>query len=143
MTELCLVKKPGNVFVPADDETEASLKHLKIGSVIAGNFRQPRNYKFHKKFMAMVAFVADMHPVYNTHKKALLAIKIAMGHCDFVAHPITGELIPEAKSISFASMDEIAFADFYQDAVNATLAHLTPGVLQEDIDRFVDTVAHF
>lgn len=140
--ELYLVRN-GPRLAPAHDEDLAKAFKIKPGQVVKATVKLVRNYRHHRKFMALVEYVAEHHPVFNTRDKALTAIKLAVGHCDFFPHPQTGELVPIPKSISFDKMDQGEFDAFYEEAVRAVLRDLTNGVSEDELDAFVEAVARF
>lgn len=140
--ELYLVRN-GPRLTPAHDEDLTKALKIKPGQVVRATVKLVRNYRHHKKFMALVEYVAERHPVYNNRKKALTAIKIAAGHCEFFPHPQTGELMAIPMSISFDEMEQGDFDAFYEEAVRAVLRDLTDGVSEADLDEFVETVARF
>lgn len=137
------VTRSGNWLIPASVDDRDAIKHLKPGEVYRFEFKKMRNAAHHRKFFALVGFVAQHSSVYDTTDKALIAIKLAVGHCDFVAHPQTGELVAMPKSISFASMDQIEFDKFYEKAVNGVMQYLLPHINRIDIDDAINMIAGF
>lgn len=103
----------------------------------------PRNPKHHRKFMALVALVAETSETFDNLDKALCAVKVAAGHCDFIANPETGELIAVPRSISFANMDQEEFEVFYTNAVNGILKHLLPTMTRIEFDEALERVVNF
>lgn len=54
-----------------------------------------------------------------------------------------GETRVEAKSISFASMDEGAFADLYSATLNYGLAHVAKNHTRADLEKWVEQIMDF
>ena len=49
-----LLKLPGGILRPAGEEDVEALRTVAVGDVIDVAWKRPRNYKFHKKFFAML-----------------------------------------------------------------------------------------
>jgi hypothetical protein len=115
---------------PADHEAWVKFKRkietLKVGKWLRMEFSTPRNGKHHAKFMALLNLITENSETYDTIEKALVAVKLVMGHFEHHVHPETGEIFPVVKSISYESMDQEAFEAFYPAAVNAVITHILP-----------------
>lgn len=134
----------GHALIAAHDaDRDVMMRHIDEGRVYHFDFKKARNPLHHRKFMALMQAIADSSSVYDTVEKALLATKIAVGHCDFVPNPVTGELVAVPKSISFAKMDQTKFDVFYESAVQAVLTHILPQMDRVDLDRAVEFIAGF
>lgn len=135
-----LVRSDGTCLIPT---TKAGLRWVmsRAGDTFVVRVLRERSVQHHRKFFALVNWVAHNHPTYNTTAKALDAVKFATGHVHWEPHPVTGALIPIPKSISFESMEQEQFAVFYEDAIKAVLEHLAPEV--EDHDEFIRQVSEF
>lgn len=131
------VMRVGGALKPCHPEDAELLAKMKEGRPYRLEYTQTRSLPHMRKFGALLGMVAETHPVYSTRPKALTAIKIAVGHVDWVPHPDTGELLPIPKSISFARMDQAQFDNFYADAVEAVIAHLLPEMTRGMVDRDV------
>lgn len=141
MAELFLVRS-GAALVPADDEARERIARMPRGQVVKAEVKRARNLSHHRKFFGgLVTFVAERHPVFNTREKALAAVKLAVGHVDWTPHPATGELVPIPKSISFDSMEQGEFDEFYTAAIDATLAHLIPDADRDEVDTWIEHVS--
>lgn len=125
------------------DRMRRRLAHMEPGECCRLEFSVPRNIGHHKKFMALVATVAEYSEVYDNKRKALTAVKIAAGHCDFMPDPTSGLLIPVPKSIAFANMEQGNFDEFYQDAVNSIIKHILPAMDRVSFDRALELVVNF
>lgn len=119
------------------------LATMEPGECFRLEFSVPRNVAHHKKFWALVSVVADTSDIYDNREKAVAAVKIAAGHCDFVPHPVSHELMALPKSISFAAMDQVEFEVFYDAAVNGVLKHLLPTMNRVSLDEALDRVVQF
>lgn len=134
-------------WTQADDialrKMRAKMARLKPGESLRLSYSQPRNLGHHKKFFALVQAVTESSEIYDTVDKALVGIKLAAGHVDFVPHPETGELTPVPKSISFQNMDQPAFEEFYERAVSGVIAYICPHMNRMDLDEAIEMVGQF
>ena len=113
-------------FVPASDAARRFADKVRIGALVELEGRQPRNLAHHRLFWALMDWASENCHGYETPEQVLHTVKVLMGHCDFVPDGRSG-LIAVPRSISFASMDEVAFSDFHRKAVDAVLKLLPPG----------------
>ncbi len=106
-----------------------SYQKLKIGWEGEVTFKQPRNYLFHKKFFSLIAMAYDNQERYNNidHFRKYMIIKAGF----YTAYEMDGWTHKEADSMSFASMDEIEFADLYSKMLDVVISEL--GSAKEDI----------
>jgi hypothetical protein len=65
------------------------------------------------------------------------ALKLAMGHCEPVTLP-DGTTAMKVKSIAFESMDQAAFEEFYNQAVEIIATRLVPHLDREELKREVE-----
>jgi len=111
----------------------------------------PRNYKFHKKWFALVKFAFD-----NWEPNEEMAAKnfdlfrseitILAGHYDIVCSLGINEVRKVAKSISWAKMDEEAFSTFYDCTVSAVWKQVfaqKEGYTQQELDRVLNELMSF
>ena len=128
-------------FVPDTDKDRDAIARFKLGEVTKAEVTKPRNYEHHKKFMALCQLISENSDVYDTVKKALTGLKIATGHVEFVADPRSGELVAVPNSISYEAMDQIAFAEWYEDAVRAACKYMVPQMNRMDVEQALEMVA--
>ncbi len=143
MAELTLIKIGGGMLAPADEQSRETIGHWKHGQGVRATVRRMRNIKFHRRFFALLTVIAENSEVYDNTDKALIAVKLASGHVDWVMNPETAELVPVPKSISFVSMDEDEFSRFYDNALTAVLKHILPAMNRVSLDRAVEMVSGF
>ena len=127
MATLALQKTPGGVLVPADQPTIDEIGKLKLGHGLIGEFKRARNIRFHRKVMALFGFAYDMwdapelqykgevvNKTFNGFRKDLT---ILAGHYEARTN-LRGDVRLEAKSLSFASMEEDEFEKVFRDLLN-------------------------
>ncbi len=123
---------------PAQEQDAELWSHLKIAEreVVKVQVSRPRNYRFHCKFFAMLGIILKNQEHYTSTKELLAVCKLRIGHVDVVQTPQGEERWP--ASISFASMDEAGFSDFYNKAVDWVLSEVIPGLARQHLDAEVE-----
>lgn len=130
-------------LVPLDDIDWEQKKQLKLGSDVKVRITMPRNLRFHRKFFALLNIAFENLPKkiqaeknIDSVKKMLSLIKIHLGYYNVVS--VGGRNVLDLHSISFAEMDEAAFRQFYDSAVNDILMHFLQGTDKDDLLREVE-----
>lgn len=107
-------------IIPLFDSDYEVFKKLKKNTALAFEVKQERNYKFHKKFFALITMVFDNQEIYTDRDVLRYDLTIEAGfwneHVDF-----NGEIKRTAKSISFASMDDTEFSSLYNAFIMAVI----------------------
>jgi len=114
--KIYLVKQLNNTFKVAYDSDYERLKKVKVGEVYECEIKQPRNLKFHKKYFALVKMLFDNQERYKDMEELRRDLTIEAGFYNERAN-FQGEVIREAKSISFASMTQSDFDDLYDRTI--------------------------
>lgn len=153
-TSLTLVKNKGMLF-PATIDDQDKIRKLKEGQVIYVEFRKMRNYQFHKKWFALVNFSYEHWeppPFIDFKHKNLTPVKnfelfrkdlIILAGFYEAYYRIDGSVRIEAKSISFAKMDESEFEKLYSATINAVLKHILINYIPKQLDAVVDQLLSF
>lgn len=115
----------------------------------------PRNYKFHKKFMALMNFAFDAwepdrsrktykgRPITKNFDRFRKDIVIQAGFYE-QTFDLDGRMRLEAQSISFANMDEAQFEAVYSACVDVVLQKvLITYKDREELDRIMDQIVGF
>lgn len=116
------------------------LETMKPGTWLRIEATSPRNGGHHRKFMALLNLIAENSETYNTVEKALVAVKLCVGHFEPTIHPKTGELLEIPKSIAFESMDQEDFEKFYSAAIDAVLQNILPQFDQAKAEHLMDMI---
>lgn len=129
MTTLILQRTPSG-FTPLDHERD-KLRHVKVGDIIEVTFKKPRSQQHHKLFFALLSLVHENLPEravtqFPTVENLLDALKLETGYYE-TRFMMDGRVYRRPASISFASMDQTAFAEFYDRASKALVGHFFPG----------------
>ncbi len=138
-----------------DEVSEKFVGKLKVNEVIVADFTKPRNYEFHKKWFALVKFAYEHwepsafqdskwegvvpQKSFDRFRKDLI---ILSGRYDAV-YRVDGSIRIEAKSISFASMDNEEFKELYNSTINVVLDKILTTYTLDDLKKMVEKVEAF
>jgi hypothetical protein len=136
MTKISLVRTLSG-FKPAYDSDFELSKKIKLNEVYVYDFKKPRNYEFHKKFFALVNMVFQNQVQYTNIEHLRKDLIIESGNYD-LRYDLLGVEIREAKSISFASMDEIEFSKLYDSVIDVIIKyfHFDKDEILENIEQY-------
>lgn len=161
MTELFLLKTPHGL-VPSADSDAAIMDKWRTGDLIKCEVSRPRNPQFLRKFFVLLNYAFDSwEPSYNLDTlpsgmriskdsapekhfdRFRKDITIACGHYELVVN-IKGDVRAEAKSISFASMDEDQFSELYESAITYLIKHaILTNQDRDEVDAVVEQLLSF
>lgn len=114
MTELWGYRH-GDSIVPDGVESSAVFAHIPFGKPLHVEIKQPRNANHHRLYWALCARIATA--IGSKTQNVSDVLKIATGHCEMIRSKKYGVLrLP--KSISFASMDQTQFTEFFERCVD-------------------------
>jgi len=135
--EITLIKQLDNTFKLAYDSDLEKSKKIKPNTEIICKITRPRNLKFHKKFFALINLVYFNQDTYNNMDHLRKDLTIAAGYYD--QHTtFTGQIRTEAKSISFAKMDESEFSELYNKFIDAIVKyfHFEKNSINDEIEQY-------
>lgn len=144
--EISLIKTI-NGWCGFDPPTREWLDKKKPGAVIHSDFKQTRNPSFHRKGMSLLQLAfsywepGELNNQYGTVEKNFdqfrkdLTILAGFFTQSF---RIDGSIRIEAKSISFAKMDEEEFSRFYQAIITVVIEKILPQFGEKDIEKMAD-----
>ena len=107
-----IVKQLNNTFKVAYDSDYEKLKRIKAGDLLECEIKKPRNYKFHRKYFALINMLFQNQEKYNNIDHLRHDLTIEAGYYDIRTN-LKGNEVIQAKSISFASMKEDEFSQLY------------------------------
>ncbi len=150
--DITLIKTMAGLM-PADTSTQDWYNKIKTGSAISVKAKTIRNYKFLKKYFALLNIGFDhwtpgeINSKYGTPEKNFdrfrKDVAILCGFYDIVVR-LDNSTRPEARSISFAAMEEEEFEDLYSKTIDVFLKHLYgAGMDAKEIDRIVNEYLQF
>ena len=126
-------------LVPLYDSDHDLKQRLRVGSTVRCRVSLPRNYRFHKKFFALVRLTFDNLPLplverwnVRSENDMLRRFKHDLGYYSSTVNDL-GEREIEYRSISFSAMDEQEFEQFYDGCVNLVLHQYILGINRQDL----------
>lgn len=142
--DLIIVKTASGLFAPYGEESQEAVAKVKVGQLLQGKFTRMRNYEAHKRWWALCSLAFDIwsetaptleykgEPVLPRLDNFRKDLTILAGWYD--AHVnMKGEVRLEAKSISFAAMDQTEFEAMYGKCIQVILDKvLRPGSMTEE-----------
>ena len=99
------------------------------------SWSKPRNYEFHKKFFGLLKLAFDNQELFDIMDDMREELIIEAGFFR-LTYDINGVEKKKAKSISFASMDEVEFNELYSCLINVIVKWL--GITKEDIIEHIE-----
>lgn len=151
MTKVYMKRAGTNLLVPASEPDREVIDSLPYGMEFECDIKQKRNYRFHKKFMALLRIgyaYYEPEPINGvTPKKDFEVFRdwavIHAGHYEVIGLP-DGSVTLKAKSISFAKMDEAGFHQLYSRMIDVMLEFLGKyGFNQGELERVERDVLMF
>ena len=136
-------------FVPASEIDAEEFGRLTFGEVYTAEFKKMRNWRFHRKFFALLGITFDnmsdeVRERCNIHTMdgMLVHLKVALGHYELMV-ALDGSPIYEPKSISFAAMDQTEFEKFYQHTLDIVISKYTMNMDERRMEQMVNRVMGF
>ena len=150
------VKIQNNMFSPAYEPDIVAASKVKIGSYVNMEWSKMRNPKFHAKGFSLFTFAFDywkpviadgatkwagVEPSKNFDRfRKDLTILAGFYECH---HRLDGTFRIEAKSLSFASMEEDEFEKVYNAIIDVILKKVLVDMEKEELDRTVNQLIGF
>lgn len=128
--KISLVKTNAGL-IAATDEDQAMMATLETGEVYEFQVRKFRNYKFHRKFFAMLNIVYDNQEQYHNFDHFRKVITMKAGYFDEVVTEKGVVFLP--KSIAFDKMDQSDFEKLYDKVLDECIK-IVP-VSKEEIQK--------
>ncbi len=119
---ITLVKQQNNTFALAYDSDYENAKKIKVGEQREFKTTKKRNYKFHKKFFGMLNIVFENQEIYTNITDLRNDVTVDAGY--YKEHVnLHAEIVKTPLSISFASMDEYTFSEYYSKCLEVVIRH--------------------
>ncbi len=153
MAEIFLIKRHG-CLIPASESDVEKLATLTEGVMYRAEIVKPRNYKFLQKFFVLLDVLFNIFEPPKKEYKGIPAVKnrtrfrhdltISIGYYEMV-YKINGDMVAQAKSISFANMEEVEFDGVYNRTIDYALAKIAigDGRSKKQIDNWVNSILDF
>lgn len=134
------LKKSNFGFVVEYGNDYDEVKKIPEGAEVKAIITRPRNIGHHRKFFALLRLVAENLPeeldIFQNQKLLLNEIKFQLGHFEMFKS-IDGNPYYEVKSISFGSMDQTEFNEFYSRTIDVILKYFLKGSERDDLIKEV------
>lgn len=116
--KLNLLNTPHGLMPLYDDDHEAK-KKLKNGEIYEADIKLVRNYKFHKKFFALISAGFSLLPErtqngFRSTEGFRAYCIVAAGFYELYYNPRLREFVEIPKSLKFSSMDNAEFEGVYE-----------------------------
>ena len=130
----------GPALVPDSIQAEAVLAKLPAADLVMVEVKRPRNLAHHQKFFVLLNKVFENQEHFKSVDEMRAAITVYIGHCtEQILKDGTAVRVP--RSISFASMDQTAFEEFYEKVLDVVAEHIIPGIdkpaLRQEVEAFL------
>jgi len=152
VSEVVLMKTPGGVLAPFDEEAARFIEKMKAGAGVRVKVTKIRNLPFHRKFFAMLDVGYDAWEPEEKVYKGMVARKnrkkfrgdmiILAGYFDAVIN-FNGDTQLKPKSISFANMEQDEFEKLYSEVANVLLQKVLKNYTRADLDETVERILGF
>ena len=149
MTELTLIKRIDGSLAPATHQDAEKVAKLKVGQGLRGEWKRRRNVGFHRKYFALLNIGFDAFepteqayrgmPVQKNFDRFRKDVICAAGFYDVVAN-LNGDVRAEARSISFAKMDQDEFEQLYSKTADVLLQRVLRTYTRADLDQQVEQI---
>ena len=120
--KLTLVKNLNNTFTIAYNSDYEKAKKLKANQEYQCEVKQPRNYRFHKKYFSLIKLLFDNQEVYSNIDDLRHDLIIEAGYYRKYINIHKNE-VKVAKCISFAKMTEYEFGELYSKTLDVIVKY--------------------
>lgn len=126
-------------IMPTDSAGDEALRKYKDGAYVTVEVKQPRNPYHHRLFFALLHKVFENQERYPTEDHLRLALTYEAGY--FKEYPMSdGLLVTVPDSISYESMDQKAFEDYFNRVCDIILRDYLPHMTKESLVAELETM---
>jgi hypothetical protein len=156
MPKLILLKRSfRDELTAADQNTSDFIHSLKTGQALHGDFKQMRNYQFHKRFFALLQFLYDHWEPGEfqsarwegiTPQKSFEQFRsdiIILAGFFKASYRLDGSVRILPKSISFSNMKQKEFEELYQRVIDVGLQKILVNYSRDELDNVIDNLLSF
>lgn len=120
--KITLIKEMNNSFAIAYPSDYEKARKIKVGEPYEFEYKNVRNAKFHRLYFSLLNMVFQNQEIYNNIDHLRRDLTIESGYYDLRSN-IHGEEIKEPKSISFSSMDQTEFSEYYNAVLDTIVKY--------------------
>jgi hypothetical protein len=134
--KIYLVKQYDNTFKVAGDSDYQRLKKIKPMEMVECEIKKPRNIRFHKLAFALFNMVFQNQERYTDLEALRYDLTVDAGY--YTKHTnLSGDIVKTAKSISFASMDDTDFSEYYEAIIKTIVLRFNfdSDLIRENVDQ--------
>ena len=140
------VKNTAYGLIPCMDDDAEKKRTLKVGQIYKCELKGVRNYRFLKKYFALINCTWDclsdsQKDVYLSPECLRDTLKIACGYCTKVYSIARKEFVEIPKSVSFGSMSEEDFNIFYKQMKEVIFGYVLRATITEE--QFNEHLSNF
>lgn len=127
----------GFKLVPYGSMAEDQFEYISSNEPLLVTIRQARNPDHHNKLWAILTKAAQFDPTFDNAEAVLMWLKLKIPEMHSAYRVEGNRTVVVVKSTSFASMDQIAFKKFYDQAIELLSVRLgcDPETLLDDRTR--------
>jgi hypothetical protein len=135
--KIILVKQFDNSFKVAYDSDYEKLKRIKPNEFVECEIKKKRNIMFHRKFFALINMVYSNQERYTNTTDLRNDITIEAGYYTERLN-MQNEPIKQAKSISFGSMDNYEFSEYYNKCLDVIVKYFKfdKQLIEDNIEQY-------
>ncbi len=119
--KLFLKKYNNQTFLPAGDTDYEKAAKIPLGEILEIDFKKQRNPDFHRKFFALLELVflhkSEKFDWIVNREQLREQLTLTAGYYETIVD-LNGEVSRKMKSISFESMDQVEFEQYYSDVLD-------------------------
>tara|TARA_R110000772_G_scaffold35637_5_gene85824 strand:+ start:3747 stop:4163 length:417 start_codon:yes stop_codon:yes gene_type:complete len=137
MATVALTRQDDNTLKACFDSDLDYIKRLPKGDIFFYTVVKERNIGNHRRFFALIKMVFENQDHYNNIDQLRADLLKSAGHYT-KRFTFWGEEVTDPKSISFASMDEVAFEDLFRDVTTEIVKHFNfdSETIVENVNRY-------
>ena len=138
------IKLDGHL-VPATDRDRLLLDKIKTGEAVKMTLKRVRNYRYHKKYFALLNFAFDIFEPEQGEKnfdRFRKDIAILAGFYEQSVR-LDGSIRTEAKSLAFGSMSEDEFEELFTKSIDVIIKYVCREYSGDMLRSLVDTIEAF
>jgi hypothetical protein len=136
-----LLKNTESGLIPLYDDDYDKKKMLKIGEYYKATITKSRNISFHRKYFALIntawEYLTENQQKGLSNSKDVFreAVQVSAGHYKMAYNIEKNMWFQVADSISFDSMDELAFRELYERVKDVIFIVFLSHVSHEEFER--------